>query len=76
MIDNIEQHNRLIQRGNVVKVGGQNPREEVVRSVDVVLHLADGSDVVAPADGTTWVVPEENLSDDIREAVEAMQSQV
>lgn len=37
---------RLVRRGDVVKIKGNEDQSEVVRMVSVVLHLANGQDVV------------------------------
>lgn len=55
-------HVRLIRRGDVVK-SRQSKTEEVVRGVEIVLHLSNGVSEVYDSDEALSVIPPEDLPD-------------
>lgn len=67
---------RLIKRGDVVvaAVPGMTEEGEVVRGVDMVLHLANGVDAVVPADSEVEVIIDV-LPEDMTAQIEALQSE-
>lgn len=68
---------RLIKRGDVVvtQTPGMTPEGEVVRGVDIVIHLANGVDAVVPADSDVEVITE-GLPAEMVAQIEALQSEV
>lgn len=76
MTDNTQRYSRLAKRGDVVvvKIPGNEDREAVVRDVDVLIHLADGSDWVVSGDAEIEIV-NTSLPDDLAAQVSEMQSE-
>lgn len=67
---------RLLKRGDVVVVNvpGNEPREAVVRDVDMLLHLADGTDYRVHANDIVELVPSD-IPEDLATQVEALHSE-
>ena len=67
---------RLIKRGDVVQTQtpGIGSEGDVVRGVDMILHLSSGVDVVVSADSEVEVIVD-TLPTDLVEQIEALQSE-
>lgn len=63
-----ERHPRLIRRGDVVVPKGSE-RSEVVRDVEVVLHLANGQSVPYHVSETVTLAGEDDLDEPSPEAI-------
>lgn len=69
---------RLMKRGDVIRVrlystDASAEVEEVVRGVDILVHLANGSDVVIPADDPIEFVTDD-ISEELQEQIATLQS--
>lgn len=66
---------RLAKRGDVVRIitplSGDEPIEEVVRDVSIVVHLANGNDVRLGSRDTVTVIEDDEVVLDGTEDVEA-----
>jgi hypothetical protein len=70
-----EKNPRLLRRGEVIVVqppGSADSYEEVVREVDILIHLANGTDVTVPGNQNVTVVNDDSLTEDLRDQIEAM----
>lgn len=71
---------RLLKRGDVVRVptsfgDPSGTTEDVVRSVEVVLHLANGLSVGVPVDTDVDVVLDTDVAEELKSQIAAMQSE-
>lgn len=65
MANETEKSVRLAKRGDVVRIvtplGGDDPIEEVVRDVSIILHLANGHDVRLGARDNVIVIEDDEV---------------
>jgi hypothetical protein len=72
-----QRNSRLVKRGDVLRLtlpGGGEPYEDVVREVDIIIHMAGGVDHVVPGNAEVTVVTDEELSEQLRAQIEEMQN--
>lgn len=71
---------RVIRRGDVIQVqlpapvGNEPTVEEVVRSVDIIVHLANGTDVVLAPTALVGLVPQEELPEELQQVLAAIRA--
>lgn len=79
MTDNTRSRSaRLVKRGDIVRYtppGADEPFEDVVRDVDIILHLASGMDHVVPASSDVVLADDSEITDKLRAEIEGMQSE-
>lgn len=63
---------RLLQRGDVVVDGDGN--EVVVRGVSLIAHLANGRDIPVDIPSEVMLVTEEEVSEELAQQIEALDS--
>lgn len=68
---------RLVRRGDVVQVPLSNGEstEEVVRSVGVILHLANGTDIVIESGEDVSIVKDTEINEGLQAQLQAMLSE-
>lgn len=68
---------RLIKRGDVVRVTlpGGTEIDEVVRSADLLLHMANGNDVIVSLNEPLHYVVSDEVPEELRIEIEAMESE-
>lgn len=70
---------RLVKRGDVLNVsmpGVELPIEDVVRGVDMIIHMGNGVDHVVPANSYVEVVIDEDFTEEVKAQLERMQSEI
>lgn len=65
---------RLVEPGDIVVVA-QQEGGEVVRSVSVIMHLANGTDVVVDCPGEVTLDSHKKLSEKLQKQVDSLSSQ-
>lgn len=72
---------RLVRRGDVIEVqlptpvGNEAVIEEVVRSVDIIIHLANGTDVVVPPTQLLGLIPQEELPEELQAIIDSIRAE-